>query len=218
MNRILVALVGLLVFAPTVSAAPVLNPPTPESLRDSRPLFSWTLASDERANTITVSTSAAVTPEGEFFDENRVTGDALTDLTQWQPTSRLSAGAYYWNLQWYKQDFSQQGYTPPSAFTIPLRLEGARVSVTQSKYFDTEVSYSVVSNAKSIVTTCTVLDGVRVVRRKSKRLPFPTPGVRAKGSCMMAVPDALNGKRLRAVVKVVAGVKSVSASRVFTAR
>lgn len=208
-------------FAPADAAAiPVLGAPTPESVADSRPLLSWSLVPGEEVNTLSVASSADRTPEGEFFDENRITGDAFSDgtTTQWQPTSRISAGEYWWNLQWYVSDYSFVGYTDPASFTIPVQLRSPRLAIRQYLYSADEVTLSFVTNASRATVTCAVFSGRRRIARRVIRFEISAIGARSSTTCDVGISRRWAGKRLRVVAEARAAEKTVRQQRIITGR
>lgn len=210
------ALLALLALPTTAHAAPTPANPSTASIAADRPLYTWSLAAEERVNTITVASAPGVTPEGEFYSENRVTGDALqSTATSWQDARKLGAGTYWWNLNWYAADYSSSGYTTPLSFTVPAYVRSLIVMVRQPAYSADEFRVSYVANTKVVRVRCDLRHGLRLLKSTRRMSPYNVIGGRSAQTCVMRIPAVYSGKRLRIVVTVTAGLRRVVGARSF---
>jgi hypothetical protein len=202
-------------------AAPTQTPPTAASLADSRPLLSWTLGADEGVHGVYVASSAGVTPEGKFYDETTVDSDWFSSdqrlTSSWQPTRRIPAGTYWWNLEWelLGDDSWTTSYTPPVSFTIPTTLRVVGVSIRQWVYSTDTVTVAYVTNAQRATVACSVYHGRRLIARRSRIDTGIALLARDSSACEVNVARTYAGKRLRLVGEVRAGGKVARMTRYF---
>ena len=215
---IIVALM-LLGLPTTASAVTHVAPAPGASTSDLHPTFSWTLDGHE-VNVIQVSKLQRTTVDGEFYDEDHVTGDALdSSATAWQPTSAIPSGTYWWNVQWYTPDFSSTGYTAPTSFRIPPDIHGLGQRLSQSTYSPTmTVTASWWSNTPTTKATCSIYRKGRRVARTSDSSSYPTIGGTNTAYCYLRLRERWDGLRFKAVLTVSGGGIARSTSRYFTAR
>jgi hypothetical protein len=217
MRTVALAAVALLLAAPTAAATPTLIAPTTASLADSRPLVAWTPGVGETIEAVYIATTSGTTPEGQLYDETRVdTGFPAASVTSYQPTSRLPAGTYYWNVRWMLGEPTyDNAYSPVASFTIPLQLRRVGVSIEQWGLSGDTVTVRYLTNAATARITCSVYHGRRRIARRSTRDTYITPLGREESTCQVNVPRSMGGKRLRLVGEVVAGGCTARASRYF---
>lgn len=213
-----IVVVGAALFGPaSASAAPTHIEPTAASLVASRPLLSWMPLAGESVSTIDVSRRPDVTPEGEFFDENRVEFDLVADgATSWQPTRRFYAGSYWWQVKWIVDDYSAPGgFTTPTPFVIPASVKANGVSIYQWDASLDDVTVAYISNVRYPVATCSVYFGTKLITRRAVRDDNYSSGVKTIAKCEVNVSKAYAGKRLKLVAVVKAGGKSSAVLRYF---
>lgn len=222
MNRTLpTALVVLLALPASASALTHAAPADGASVATSHPTFTWAPNSGEHAQSIEVSRTGRTTPGGEFYDEDRVTGDYFTSPypTSWAPTSAVAAGSYWWNVAWTADDYSTSGYTAPWSFIIPARVQAVRVAVTQySNLDDAYVKVSWWSNVSAVTGVCKVMRGRKTISRRRFSDTYLSIEGRNDASCYVRVPERLDGTRLRAVATVTGGGLARTVSRTFRAK
>jgi len=213
--------IALALLAPaTATAAPTLHAPTPSSLADSRPLVAWTPAAGETVDAVHIATASGTTPEGKLYDETRAdTGFPAASVTSYQPTSRLPAGTYYWNVAWMLGEPTYvSAYSPVASFTIPVHLRRVGVSIQQWTHSTDTVTVTYRTNAATARITCSVFHGRRRIARRSTRDTYITPLERDESTCEVNVPRSMGGKRLRLVGEVTAGGRTMRAVRYFTGK
>ena len=214
------AALALLVVPATALAEPTPNPVDAASLADSRPLYSWNLPAGEEIYAVEVASKPDVTPDGEFFSENRVDyGSVDATATSYQDTTRMYAGTYWWNIFYKVVSPYSSHYTAPATFTIPLQNKVLGASVTQYIYVSDSVDVTYRSNAKTAVVTASIYSGRKLIARKSKVDSYITPLEKEKvyvdGT---KIGRQYGGKKLKLVVQVKAGGKVASLTKFFYGR
>jgi hypothetical protein len=130
----LAALAAVLAGTALGAATPVS--PTPGArVSTLRPEFSWTLPSNEQSKGIVISDRPDVTPAGQFLDEDVVAaGTFSTDVHTWSPSSPLYSGHYWWLVWSRDRATSNDHFSTPTDFTIPVSLRILPVRTVRSTY------------------------------------------------------------------------------------
>lgn len=242
-----VAAVALLATAPAAlsATAPVVNDPTPASLTQGRPHFTWTNGpAGEQPRGIFVRTTADVDsrgyPTGPFAARVPTTGDIRRGATSIRADTGLLAGTYYWSFWWVDPaDQSQTAqFSPMRRFAIPARLSTVRItsvgrgtgggSVTiggrsgagaRPSAYNITLLARVGTNAGSFTGTCRILNGRRVVSAQVVRPVSQDPtALNPTGCQLLRIPARLAGTRLKATFTVRAAGKTRTAQRWFVIR
>lgn len=131
---VLVAAAGVLAAGALASATHVS--PLPGALvPTSHPLFSWTLPASERSAGIYIANNPDRNPDGTFFEEDEVDAAVFAnDERQYSPVSPLYAGQYWWLVWSTDRATSQNLYSAPTDFTIPVALTLYPVRRVRSTY------------------------------------------------------------------------------------
>jgi len=220
-----VALVASLVVPAAASAmtAPVIAPPTPDSLAASQPVFTWVLGpAGEYVSSISISTDATVDANGGLATTTNGTFlYPLQSVLTATPTRKLAAGTYFWNAGFNAAEGQpyERGYTPVQSFRINPYVKGLVGTFTQYNYIPALLaSGSFVSNTKTAVVTCTVRKGAVRISSQKKVLTYMTIAARNNFYCSdLTVPERYDGQKLNLFVKVVSGGKVVSTVKFFRA-
>lgn len=209
---------------------PTVNAPTPASLAQGKPLFTWTNGPDgERVDSIEVYHDPALVPGtstswGLFRKAALYVGgaDIPADATSAQVTTPLGAGNYIWIVTW--TDGLRDTALPKRFFRIAPRVSAFRIaSVTKQRASSggsvtignpggpgarpTTISIAakgrLVTNAP-YSATCKVLNGRKVVARFSRAFITPTIPTISEGiPCFnLQVPSRLAGTRLTLSVDI----------------
>lgn len=215
-RALIVALLALLVLPASAGALTPTAPVDGATGLSEHPVFTWSIAGDS-ANVIVMSRAARTTPEGEFYDEDRETSDAIQGAaTTWSPTTAIAAGTYWWNLQWFADDYSSSGWTAPLSFTIPARLRAPIVRVPTRFSFAVYADTSWWSNTRAARVTAELVVGKRRASRRVVAEPSLSIAVRNSSSVRLPVPAWARGKRGVVRVTVASGGRSVRAARALT--
>ncbi len=220
--RTVLALSFAMAAAPESANAALLQAATPafgETIPSTHPVFTWT-QSGAHANTITISRSLRTTTEGAFYDEDYVTGDAITgNATSWQPTGAIPAGEYYWNVSWYADDYSTSGYTSAREFSIPAALTFLKISATRYRYLrEIDFTAKFVGNTDGATARCAIRRGHKVIWKRKVRAMGVTPDAQSTARCEYTAGSKIRaGERLSLTVTVQALEASRSKRIVFRA-
>lgn len=216
-----VAALTILLVPAAALAEPVLVDPPVASLAANRPLFSWTEQPGEDVAAVVVASNPGVTPEGEFFSENRVDfGSVEDEQTSYQDTTKLQAGAYWWQVDWQVSEPTfEVSFTAPRPFTIPAYVRSVKGAMIQYGYIPSAfVSVSYVANMEHVKVTCVIKQGKRRVSGDTIAITYSPIGTIGKAQCDVKVPEALDGKLLSAVVTVAGGGTRAVVTKPFRAK
>jgi hypothetical protein len=211
-------------------AAPAVGPPTPASLKASKPSFPISPSADARIISIGIAQTAELDSFGALRGTGRSDGgtkidDLSDDATAATAREMVFAGAQFWQLIW--RPVNPDGTTGDAVYEAPQRFKVpplVRKPVIGKPYQDPRgpqfgVTGTVVTNGRVVKYECRVKRGsATIFRHRRTLLPF-TAGERARWDCLdRRVPEAHDGKRLTLLVTVTVGSKRVSASRSFIGR
>ena len=229
-----VAALALLTAAPAALAAtaPVVKNPTPASLNQSRPFFTWTNGpGGEHVDQISIRTEPTTDANGYMtgkFAANVPTSGGLTaSRTSARTDKGLIAGTYYWNARWRDPvvgDFAFS-YTPVRRFTIRPNLRNVRIDKVEasSRGFSgrmwVRLLGRVATNAGSFTGNCRIFNGSKLVSAQSISYTSQDPlALNPMGCLRLQIPERLSGTQLRAVVNIRAGGRTRTATRFFVIR
>ncbi|MCW2962255.1 MAG: hypothetical protein JWM90_2642 [Thermoleophilia bacterium] len=208
--------------AAQAGTAPVLNAPTPYSLQQSWPLFTWaTGPAGEYVSSISVSRKGATDADGDLAT---TTGGSflypLKGLATTKTTGKLYSGQYFYNAEWVLDEPYERGYTPVQSFVIPTYLTKLAGTITQySSITALSVDGSYITNAEKAVVTCRIYSGKRAIAKQVKFNTYASLTSKNRFYCSdMKVSERLDGKRLRLNVIVKAGGRTSVANKFFIAK
>lgn len=184
--------------------------------------FTWTNGpTGEVVRSITYSTAPGLTADGDlasvtgggFLSELQTVGTSVDDRV-------LYAGTYYYVGYWRVEDFSARGYTPLQSFAVPTSLVMGPQSITQySSIPAVGVTGSLVTNAKVVVATCSIYNGFRLISTQKRIINYTLPRTSTKVYCSnLKVPEKLDGRKLKLVIKASGGGKAASKVSYFRAK
>lgn len=137
----------------------------------SHPVFSWALPPNERSSSITIADRPETTPEGVFYEENRVLGDwfGLSDPREWAPSEAVYAGTYWWVVDSTDRDTFATYRSAPVSFSVAATV-GLSVRVSRSEFSrDIGIEARTRTNTRDATVTAQVLRGGRAIWTAQER-------------------------------------------------
>lgn len=203
-------------------AASASTPVAPEAgaVTSSHPVFAWTLAAGEEADTVHIASAPETTHEGEFHSENVVMIGALVEsnATTWSPREALFAGRYWWNVETRDPHFAR-AFSAAREFSVAPEIRPLMVRLSRSTFLrQVTVDLRWATNVREVAIEVRFLRRNRLVghvRRRAETLVSRDPD---RASLLWRAPRKVPpGTRLVALTRITAAGHSAIVHRSFQA-
>jgi hypothetical protein len=198
-----VAVVAVVAVAAAGAAPQLVSPAPGSSMTTTHPVFTWTLASGEGVESVSVSRTPKINPNTNDF----MPGDLIelgvleSDMTKWTPERPLPAGTYYWHVAG-KTASVKHIFSPVSSFVIKPAI--SKLSITVKTYGPQRtflITTTWTANERKVALTARLFAGSKKIgERKLDTDNFLIDVRKQDLSTWVLPPTVKKGAKLRFVV------------------